>query len=181
MPEAESNPLLSLLALKGVPRTGWTRFPIPAGAVESVADHSFGVALLAWLLCPSELDRARVLEMALVHDLAEVVTGDLTPADGVGESLKKADEEKALSDLLQGFEARDRGLSLLAEYQGAETAEARFVKAVDKLDMGLQSLAYERAFGVDLEEFRESARARLGQAGLLSWLSAERPPEWPDR
>ena len=44
--------------LKEVPRTGWLDRGIPADETESVADHSFGVALLAWLLIPDELDRA---------------------------------------------------------------------------------------------------------------------------
>ena len=77
--------LLRLLALKGVQRKGWTRFPIPDAAVESVADHSYGVALLVLLLCPSKLDRAKAVEIALLHDLAEVATGDIIPSEGVPE------------------------------------------------------------------------------------------------
>ena len=67
--------------LKEVPRTGWLDRGIPAEETESVADHSFGVALLAWLLAPDELDRARVIELALLHDLAESSVGDATPYD----------------------------------------------------------------------------------------------------
>ena len=67
--------------LKEVPRTGWLDRGIPVGETESVADHSFGVALLGWLLAPDELDRARVVELALIHDLAESVVGDVTPYD----------------------------------------------------------------------------------------------------
>ncbi|MCA9779191.1 MAG: HD domain-containing protein, partial [Candidatus Eremiobacteraeota bacterium] len=63
--------LRHLLRLKTVSRQGWTRHPIPQAAVESVADHSYGVALLALLMCPPELNRSRVLELALLHDLAE--------------------------------------------------------------------------------------------------------------
>ena len=67
--------------LKEVPRTGWLDRDIPVEETESVADHSFGVAMLAWLLAPDELDRLRVVELALIHDLAESVVGDVTPYD----------------------------------------------------------------------------------------------------
>src|SRR4051794_15354555 len=67
--------------LKEIPRTGWLDRGILAEETESVADHSYGVALLAWLLAPDALDRGRVVELALIHDLAEAVVGDVTPYD----------------------------------------------------------------------------------------------------
>ncbi|MFN7146928.1 MAG: HD domain-containing protein, partial [Myxococcota bacterium] len=62
--------------LKEVDRSGWTRIGVPHP--ESVAAHSWGVALLALLRCPPELDRHKLLAMAILHDLAEVRVGDLT-------------------------------------------------------------------------------------------------------
>lgn len=162
--------LRRLLELKSVARKGWLRFPIPEGQVESVADHSFGVGLLCWLLCPPELDLAKVLEMSLLHDLPEVITGDITPQDGVGEARKRTDECLAMGDLLRGFERRNRGVELLQEYHLGVTPEARFVKGVDKLEMGLQSLSYEAEHPVDLREFRESARQKVEESGLGEWL-----------
>ncbi len=162
--------LLRLLGLKKVARRGWTRHAIPEAAVESVADHSYGTALLAWLLCPCGLDLTRVMEMALVHDLAEIVTGDLTPSDGVPEQVKQRDEARALADLLAGARPGARGLGLLDEYQAQTTPEARFVKAMDRLDMALQSRIYERDFQLNLAEFRESAAPILRQAGYFKLL-----------
>jgi putative hydrolase of HD superfamily len=55
--------------------------------VESVADHSFGVALLAWACAlqrqaeGATIDPERVLLLAIIHDLAEAETGDTTPYD----------------------------------------------------------------------------------------------------
>ena len=66
------------LHLKHILRTGWVRAGVDAP--ESVAAHSWGMSILAMHLCPEELDRMRVLEMCLVHDLPEVEVGDLTPA-----------------------------------------------------------------------------------------------------
>src|SRR5262245_57028480 len=73
--------------LKATPRTGWIDRGVPVGEAESVADHSFRVALLAWLAAhlaaadDPALDVDRVLALALIHDLAEALTGDLTPYD----------------------------------------------------------------------------------------------------
>lgn len=168
MPDARA--LHRLLGLKEVLRKGWTRHPI--ARVESVADHSYGVMLLCWLLCPDGLDCGKVLEIALLHDLAEVVTGDLTPGDGVAHEVKNSEERRALNQLLAGFEAAERGEAALRDYQRQESAEARFVKAVDKLDMALQSQIYQLAYSCDLEEFRLSARPLLERSGLLGWTAS---------
>jgi putative hydrolase of HD superfamily len=76
-----------LITLKSVARTGWLDRGVEPRLAESVADHSLGVALLAWA-CALErqrdglaLDPQRVLLLALVHDLPEAETGDTPPYD----------------------------------------------------------------------------------------------------
>ena len=140
--------LLRYLGLKDVLRTGWVRSGVESP--ESVAAHSWGMAVLALKLCPSELDLLRVLQLCLVHDLPEAVVGDLTPHDDV--STKAEDERQAMQALAPEW------LPLLDEYTAQATAEAVFVKSLDKLDMGLQAMKYEHAQGMDLTEFLDSAR-----------------------
>ena len=72
------------------------------GDGESVADHSWAVAFLATLLCPEELNREKVLIMAILHDLAEVRVGDITPYDGVPVPEKHAREARAMEAMLVG-------------------------------------------------------------------------------
>jgi putative hydrolases of HD superfamily len=73
--------------LKSVPRSGWLDRGLDSLRVESVADHSFGVALLAWVCAlqraaaGAAIDPERVLKLAIIHDLAEAETGDSTPYD----------------------------------------------------------------------------------------------------
>ena len=73
--------------LKSVPRTGWRDRGIDTLQVESVADHSFAVALLAWACAlqrqaeGAAIDPERVLKLAIIHDLAEAETGDSPPYD----------------------------------------------------------------------------------------------------
>ncbi|HEV2147754.1 MAG TPA: HD domain-containing protein [Longimicrobiaceae bacterium] len=154
--------------LKETARTGWALRGIDSP--ESVADHSFRVCLLALVLsrgAEPPLDRERCLAMALVHDLAESLVGDITPYDGVPVEEKHRREREAMERLCAML-GDDEVLRLWEEYQAAETREARFVKDLDKLETVLQAAEYEEARGIGLAEFREMGAGR-------DWLPATRP------
>lgn len=122
--------------LKRTPRTGWQFL---AGAEqESVADHSFRVAMIAMVLSRLEdggIDADRVLRMALVHDLPEARTGDL---NYMNQKYVQADEEAAAADLTRGLPFADELDSLLAEYRAEETAESVIAHDADQLELLLQ-------------------------------------------
>ena len=66
--------------LKELERTGWAMRGVKRP--ESVADHSFGTAILSMILAKDEgLDVGKAAMMALVHDLPEAVVGDIVPSD----------------------------------------------------------------------------------------------------
>ena len=83
--------LKTYLGLKDVLRQGWVNVGVESP--ESVAAHSWGMAILALKMCPDDLNLEHVLKLCLVHDLPEVIVGDLTPFDDV--STKSADERAA--------------------------------------------------------------------------------------
>ena len=149
--------LLDLLRLKGVTRQGWVNAGVPSP--ESVAAHSWGMAILALRLCPPELDLTRVLALCLVHDLPEIIVGDLTPQDD--RSTKAQDEHAAMVNLAPQW------VDLFEEYETNNTPEAVFARRLDKLDMGLQAGLYAERTGLNLEAFVESARQTLGDDPLL--------------
>jgi putative hydrolases of HD superfamily len=158
--------------LKTAPRTGWIDRGVPPGEAESIADHSFRTALLAWMAASAELalDRDRVLKLALLHDLAEAITGDIPPYDAVAipgfhddkarrafleqrhvrsddrEAAKRAAETAAIAELTANLpdDLANEIRGLIAELLEGETAEARFVKQADKLETYLQSREYLR-------------------------------------
>ena len=150
--------LLEALQLKELERTGWVRAGVRAP--ESVAAHSWGVAWLVLVLCPKNVDLERALAMAVVHDLAEVRTGDLTPRSGVSAASKAKAEGRALREMLVGNPRAHRVHGLWSEFEERLSVEARFVRACDKLDMALQAERYAER-GHDLGEFVDSALAEL--------------------
>ena len=137
--------------LKEVDRAGWKRVGIDRP--ESVAAHSWGVALLALLRCPPELDRQKLLAMAILHDLAELRVGDLTPHDGVAKAEKHRRERAAMDELLAH---RPDLRALWDEAEEGRTPEARLLKDLDRADMGVQAERYAE-LGFETAEFLRSA------------------------
>ena len=159
--------LLEAQELKGLDRAGWVRAGIKNP--ESVAAHSWGMAFLSLLLCPPELNRERVLALTVIHDLAEIRVGDITPHDNVSPEQKHKQESEAAADMLS---SQPELLGLWEEYEAQETAEAMFVHRIDRLDMALQARVYEQQEGLDLSEFLTSARQALaGDVQLLKLLA----------
>ncbi|KAG7368428.1 HD superfamily hydrolase [Nitzschia inconspicua] len=150
--------------LKTTPRTGWVRQE--AGPrIESVADHSWRITVMAMVAASSDngnkYDINKCIKMALVHDLAEATVGDITPYCGVTDDDKHAQELVAMTELTSkltnlGLSANlsngERNndmvgaeiMDLWKEYEVGETAEAKLVKDMDKLEMILQALEYEQ-------------------------------------
>ena len=149
--------LKTYLGLKDVLRQGWVNVGVESP--ESVAAHSWGMAIIALKMCPSDLNLEHVLKLCLVHDLPEVIVGDRTPFDDV--STKSADERAAMEQIAPEW------VSLFDEYENQTTPEAVFVKRLDKLDMALQAQVYMDRGDIDLEQFIDSARKTLGDHELL--------------
>lgn len=145
--------LLELETLDRVPRSGY--FLRGISDCESIAEHSFHLALLVWLLAADEpgVDRTKAVELALFHDLAELRIGDLprTATAYLPAAVKHEAERRAAADILAP--ADPRALELYAEYDRGDSTEARFVKACDKLQLMIKVTVYERWGHRGLAEF----------------------------
>lgn len=190
-PDPAITSLASLLDhandLKQLPRTGWLLAGV--NPVESVADHSFGVALLTLLLAqvingdPAAeglswpLSTERALQLALIHDLAESQLTDLPKRTTalIGADFKRGAEEQAMRGLLHSMPGGDDYLALWMEYDSASTPEARLVKDADKLEMVHQALRYEARGQANLDEFWQDHRWHYAASGsLFALLHARR-------
>jgi putative hydrolase of HD superfamily len=145
--------LLELQTLDRVPRSGYSLRGI--SEPESVSEHSFHLAFLVWALAAEvpALDRPRAVELALIHDLAEVRTGDLprSAAHYYPDGAKATAEAAVAAELLAP--AGERAAGLFAEYQRRDTREARFVSACDKLQLLIKAFVYESWGAGGLDEF----------------------------
>lgn len=158
--------------LKQLYRQGWLRRGVPRDRCETVAEHTAGVAWLTLLLAPETdgLDPERALRMALIHDLGETHAGDITPADGVSEADKHARERLALQAVVARLPRGGDWLALWDEYELGRSPEARFVREVDRLEMGLQAAIYQAEGLVDPTDFVASARAVVATPALRHLL-----------
>jgi len=143
--------------LKALDRAGWVRKQIPKP--ESVADHSFRVALMA-LIWSAEagLDTCHCMKLALIHDLGESIIGDITPHDPISSDQKFEMEQAAVQSLSQCL-GQEEVIRLWQEYAQQTTSEAKFVMQLDKLEMVIQAAEYSRQSpNIDLHEFWESTK-----------------------
>ena len=134
--------------LKNIYRQGWLKYRIGVehkDKCESIADHSFSVALLALTIIEKnklDIDVFKCIKMAIVHDLGEVYAGDFTLFDNIAEEEKHIKEREAMLKLLDSLDEDNDFLELWEEYNNAKTPEAKFIKSVDKLEFLLQASAY---------------------------------------
>lgn len=140
----------------------------------------------------SKLDLAKCMKMCLIHDMAELLVGDITPVDGVPKPEKSRRElstmEFLTKNLLRGVAGGTTGEDILAiwqEYEDSKTLDSHFVHDVDKIELLLQMTEYERRSdcAVDLGEFAHVA-TRVTLPEMRKWadeLLAEREAFWGEK
>lgn len=158
--------LIEIQRLKNLDRTGWSLRGLPP-RTESVAAHSFGVAVTAMMLADTliaqgvAIDIERLLRMALVHDWAEARIGDMpkTATAYFGADNRRLAETAAFADIVAGSPGAAADYQeVFKDYEQRVSLEARLVKAADVIDLLVQVLALERAGTRGLDEFWDVAR-----------------------
>ena len=162
---------------------------------ESIADHMYRMSIMTMTAPPSlssRLDIPRCTKMALVHDMAEALVGDLTPVDNVPKAEKSRREAETMDyickSLLGKVHGGENGASIRRiwqEYEDNETSESHFVHDVDKVELILQMVEYERAHAtsLDLSEFSWVAK-RIVLPEMKDWAQEildERTRLWESR
>lgn len=168
--------------LKKVRRKGWIR-GVGIHEPESVADHVFRTAILA--MCVSDLqglDTAKLVRMALLHDMHEAVMGDYDAYDKKRVGIEELDSRElaAIKEMVALLPAplQDPYRRLAIEYHRQETKEARFLRQLDRLEMILQALEYEQEGyeRVRLQRFWDGVEKTVTEEGqeLFDALKKER-------
>lgn len=159
--------------LKTTKRKGWINQGIKGS--ESIADHMYRMSLMGLIAddIPG-VNRERCIKIALVHDIAEAIVGDITPSDGIPKAEKSRREQAALNEMcevLGGGMRADEIKELWAEYENNSSLEANLVKDFDKVEMILQALEYEIEHGKVLDEFFLSTAGKFQTKIGKSWAA----------
>jgi putative hydrolase of HD superfamily len=164
--------------LKSVQRA--TRL-IDGSRPENSAEHSWHICLYALVLAEQagpgvQIDR--VLRMLLVHDIVEIDAGD-APIHGKIDHAAMAAKEAAAADRLFGLLPAEQGASLLAlwqEFEAAESPDAQFAKAIDRLPPPIANLENGGGTWIDYDvtlaqlDSRVGVPIQRGAPGLWAWL-----------
>ncbi len=124
-----ANLLFKAKILKDIPRSGYHFLGV---GKESVAEHSFGTAFIAYVISQIEpdVDALRLISMCLVHDLTEAKIGDL---NYVQKKYVTADENKAVADITANLPFGSDLADLIREFNEGLTLEARLARDADQL------------------------------------------------
>lgn len=173
-----SEPLLAAYVeinhLKDLFRQGWLRAGIPRAECESVGDHIYSMAMLAWLVVGSgtvgEVDLNRLLRMILIHELGEIYTGDIIPSDGVSLEEKRTREREAVLQVCGKLPMGPEWLALWDEFEAGLSPEANLARQLDRLEMGLQAIVYRERGHREMGGFFHSAEQAVREPALRAWL-----------
>jgi len=170
---ATSSNLLQFLRvcyqLKTKKRTGWVRANVKQP--ESIADHMYAMSILAFLIDDPTINKEHCIKMALVHDMAESIVGDITPYCGVSKEDKQKMEHDAMVQIKNTLQspAGEEFYLLWKEYEENTTIEAQLVKQLDKLEMIIQADQYEKEqAGIDLSQFFENTKGMFKHPQVLA-------------
>jgi len=140
----------------------------------------------------SKINITHCMKMTLVHDMAEALVGDITPMDGVKRDEKNRREEITMDYFTNSLLGKVNGgitgreiKDIWQEHEDGETLESKFVRDVDKFELILQMLDYERAHEhkLDLGDFSWVA-SRIELPEVKEWAAEvlrEREEFWGGR
>ena len=143
--------------LKSTLRHGWTS----TGRQESVAEHSWRLSLMVILCQPhlgKEINLEKALQMAIVHDLCEAITGDVPFFEALegskAQKSKHCEEEqamKSISDAIGGETGR-KLYAIWNEYHLYDSEEAKLIKALDKIEAQIQQNEADLSTWIEFEK-----------------------------
>lgn len=149
------------------------------GTTENDAMHIFKLSFLVMLIAPylkSNVDYTKMLEIALVHDIAEGKTGDYTAANQIVHPELKEEKQLRESIAIKEIKAKlptpldKKVYDLYQEYEKKQTLEAKIVSALDKLEANLQANQYNNGdvhYWKDCENGEEYYKLSLRKKELV--------------
>lgn len=138
--------------LKNTIRTGWKDWNVKRERIESVAEHIYGVQMLAIAMYSEyhyDIDLKTIIMMLAVHELEEIYIGDLTLFQ-INKEEKNKIGHIAIEKVLNNLSTKEEIKQLILEFDKQETKESLFAYQCDKLEADLQCKLYDEENCVDL-------------------------------
>lgn len=140
------------IKLEQVLRKGWLMCNVPAERIESVADHTLQLIMLANILTKElniKIDEYKLTEMLMVHDLGEIIVGDISEVED-NRDLKKSNEAEAVKSIFKNLskENEEYYYSLWLEMENKNTELSKFAYLLDKIDAVIKAGNYEKEYDV---------------------------------
>ena len=131
--------------LKSELRKGWLDWGVKKERLESVAEHIYGVQMLAIAMHSEfgyQLNLEKVLKMLAIHETEEIIIGDLTIFD-ISREDKASIGHDAIQKVFASLMNKDEYISLILEFDERQSPEAKFAYFCDKLEADLQARTYD--------------------------------------
>ena len=135
--------------LKNILRQGWINWQVDGVRVESIAEHIYGTLMLAVSICANtsqDIDLYKVALMLALHEVEEIVIGDIAFFDTERVKTKREDGKNAVNKIFENCVNKQEFLDIIEEFEVGETKEAKFAKACDKFEADLQAYLYRNNF-----------------------------------
>lgn len=147
----DMHPILEIFflfsQLKNLYRQGYLARGVSELDCETVAEHSYSVAILGYVIVREyrqDLDPHKVLLLGIFHEMGEVFFGDIIPNDNIDSRTKRQEELKSVEKIFSVFPDPKKYIDIWLEYEDQLSSEAIFIKELDKLEMSFQTLLYEK-------------------------------------
>jgi putative hydrolase of HD superfamily len=144
--------------LKNKIRQGSIYWNVSAQRRESVAEHIYDTCILAISIHSeySNVNLQKVLQMLIIHELEEIIIGDITPFDNVSDEEKNNIGENAVLEILSDLKSKEELFNLTEEFNQRITPESNFAYLCDKLDFDLQMMLYDTQGYIDLSSIKDT-------------------------
>lgn len=141
------------IELEQIIRKGWLMCNVPAERLESVADHTLQLIMLASVITKElkiDIDYKRLIDMLIIHDLGETIVGDISEVE-LNRQEKKIEEAKAIKELLNTLseENSEYYYKLWLEMESKSTETSKFAYLLDKIDAIIKAGIYEKQYNVE--------------------------------
>lgn len=173
--------------LKNKIRTGWIEVDIKKERLESVAEHIYGCLMLA-IAIDSEydlnIDMYKVLKMLSLHELEEILMGDLTLRADITKEEKILLGKKYVKEITNGLFKQNEIEELLNEFNAHITKESIFCYHIDKIECDMQAKMYDLEGVFLIEKAKEdlpffgdiaSEIEKISKTASDYWINYDKP------